>query len=137
MIFREDALAGQHIIISGGAGAIGIAVVKHLTAHGARMTVNDVVTPDEAQARLNEAGVDEERVAYVQADLTNSGDVQRLVQTAQAKFGAIHTALCHTGMVQAAPLLEYKEETWDKLMSVNLKTAFLLGQASARAMLED
>jgi NAD(P)-dependent dehydrogenase (short-subunit alcohol dehydrogenase family) len=39
MTFREDALAGQHIVISGGAGAIGVHIVKKLTDHGARMTV--------------------------------------------------------------------------------------------------
>jgi NAD(P)-dependent dehydrogenase (short-subunit alcohol dehydrogenase family) len=137
MTFREDALSGQHIVISGGAGAIGVGVVKALTAHGAKMTVNDIIKPEEAQRRLTEAGVSLDGVHYVKGDLTRSADAQAFVDAARARFGAIHTALCHVGMVVATPLLEYSEETWDKLMATNVKSAFLLGQASARAMLAD
>ena len=46
MSFREDALADNHLIISGGAGAIGCGIVSKLTAHGAHMTVNDIVDED-------------------------------------------------------------------------------------------
>ena len=43
MCFREDTLAGHHIVISGGCGAIGLGIVKKLTDHGARVTVNDIL----------------------------------------------------------------------------------------------
>jgi NAD(P)-dependent dehydrogenase (short-subunit alcohol dehydrogenase family) len=137
MPFREDALVGQHIVISGGGGAIGLGVVKTLTDHGANMTVNDILEPDTALARLREVGVTENRVAYVKADVTSSAEVARLIQVARAKFGPIHTALCHVGMVIPAPLLKFKESDWDQTMAVNVKTAFLLGQTAARAMIED
>src|SRR5438067_2199643 len=122
MSFREDALAGQHIIISGGCGAIGLGVVKKLTDHGANMTVNDILEQENALARLRECGVNENRVTYVKADLTSSAEVARFVQAARAKFGPIHTALCHVGMVIPAPLLEFKESDWDQTMAVNVKT---------------
>src|SRR2546422_3237676 len=50
---------------------------------------------------------------------------------------SIHTALCHVGMVIVKPLLEFTDREWDETMEVNVRTAFLLGQAAARAMLED
>jgi NAD(P)-dependent dehydrogenase (short-subunit alcohol dehydrogenase family) len=137
MSFRDDALSGQQIVISGGAGAIGVGVVKALTAHGAKMTVNDVIEPGEAQRRLSEVGVDLASIHYVKGDLTRSSDVQHFVESARAQFGAIHTALCHVGMVVSTPLLEFQEDEWDKIMAVNVKSAFLLGQACARAMLAD
>lgn len=137
MPFRDDALAGQHIVISGGCGAIGLGVVKKLTDHGAMMTVNDLLPPDEALTRLRDYGMKMECVHYVGGDLTQSADVNRLIQEARAKFGSIHTALCHIGIVISAPLLEFKEEDWDATMAVNVKTAFLLAQAAARAMIED
>lgn len=137
MPFREDALSGQHIVISGGVGAIGLGVVKALTAHGAIMTVNDVIEPDEAHQRLSEAGINLDSVHYVKGDLTRSAEVQQVVQSARAHFGPIHTALCHVGMVLAKPLLEFGEDEWDKIMAVNVKSAFLLGQACAKAMLAD
>jgi NAD(P)-dependent dehydrogenase (short-subunit alcohol dehydrogenase family) len=137
MCFRDDALAGRHIVISGGCGAIGVGVVRKLTEHGANVTVNDILEPAAAEARLREAGVREEKTAYVRADLTQAAEVEALVAAARARFGPIHTALCHVGMVVVRPLLELSEREWDETMAVNVRTAFLLGQAAARAMLED
>src|SRR5438034_2699741 len=128
MCFREDALAGQHVVISGGCGAIGLGVVKKLTDHGASVTVNDLLEPSVAEARLREAAIRTERIAYVQADLTRPDEADRLVQAARTRFGSIHTALCHVGMVIPKPLLEFNSEEWDQTMAVNVRTAFLLGQ---------
>lgn len=134
MVFRDDALTGQHVVISGGAGAIGIAVVKALTDHGARVSVNDVVELHVAQERFEAAGIKPASVTYIRGDLTQPADVQAFLSGAQAQFGTIHTALCHAGMVQSTPLLNYSEADWDKLMAINLKAAFLLAQAAAREM---
>ena len=60
-----------------------------------------------------------------------------LVGAARDRFGPIHVALCHIGMVIPKPLLEYKAEEWDETMAVNVRTAFLLGSAASRSMLED
>jgi len=137
MPFRQDALAGQHIVISGGVGAIGLGVIKKLTEHGAVMTVNDIVADSEAQERMVAAGIDTSKTRYVQGDLTRSDDVARLIEAARSAFGPIHTALCHIGIVISAPLLDFPESDWDMTMAVNVKTAFLLAQAAARAMIAD
>jgi NAD(P)-dependent dehydrogenase (short-subunit alcohol dehydrogenase family) len=137
MSFREDALSDRHIVISGGCGAIGVGIVQALAAHGANVTVNDILAPAEAEARLREAGIPGDHVCYVRGDLTQAAEVEALVQAARARFGPIHTALCHVGMVAVGPLLEFAEAEWDRTMAVNVKTAFLLGRAAARAMLED
>jgi len=135
MTFRDDALSGQHIVISGGAGAIGLGIVKKLVDHGARVTVNDILDAAEAQKRL--AGISAEKIQYVKGDLTQLSEVENLIKTARQKFGAIHTALCHVGMVMSGPLLEITPTQWDQTMAVNVKTGFLLGQAAAKSMLED
>ncbi len=137
MTFREDALVGQHIVISGGAGAIGVAVAKALADHGALVTINDIVPDADSLARLEAAGVIKNRVQYVRADLTKHENVDRLLEQARAKFGAITTVCCHAGMVQATPIIEYDDDVWDQLMDVNLKAAYLLAKAGARSMLAD
>jgi NAD(P)-dependent dehydrogenase (short-subunit alcohol dehydrogenase family) len=137
MCFRDDALAGRHVVISGGCGAIGVGVVKKLADHGASVTVNDLPEPPDAEARLREAGIDPAKIHYVRADLTQASEVDRLVSAARARFGPIHVALCHIGMVIVKPLLEFTAAEWDQTMAVNVRTAFLLGQAAARAMLQD
>jgi NAD(P)-dependent dehydrogenase (short-subunit alcohol dehydrogenase family) len=137
MSFRQDALAGRHIIISGGCGAIGVGIVKKLTDHGADVTVNDILEPAEAAARLRENEINLEKTAYVKADLTQPSEVDALVNAARSKFGPIHTALCHIGMVIPKPLLDFEADEWDETMAVNVRTAFLLGKAASKAMLDD
>ncbi|MDE0503996.1 MAG: SDR family NAD(P)-dependent oxidoreductase, partial [Candidatus Poribacteria bacterium] len=137
MCFREDALIERHIVISGGCGAIGVGIVKKLTEHGARVTVNDILDTASADERLRAAEIDLEKTVYVQGDVTLAEEVETLIERARSRFGPIHTALCHVGMVAPKPLLDYSDEEWTQTMEVNVKTAFLLGKASARAMLED
>jgi NAD(P)-dependent dehydrogenase (short-subunit alcohol dehydrogenase family) len=137
MVFRDDALAGQHIVISGGAGAIGVAIVRALTAHGAVVTVNDLLPDEEALARLAAAVVDTSRTYYVRGDLTQPEAVEALLTEARSAFGPIHTALCHTGVVISKPALAVTPDEWDQAMAVNVKTAFLLAQAAARGMIAD
>ncbi len=133
-VFREDALRGQHIVISGGCGAIGLGVVKALTDHGAVMTVNDVIDAAEAADRLAGAGISSEKAAYVRGDLTVPADVDAFLAAAVNRFGKVHTALCHAGMVLAKPILEYEIADYDRTMAVNVKSAFLLAQKSAQHM---
>lgn len=137
MTFRNDALAGQHIVISGGGGALGVAIVKALTDHGANMTVNDIIDPAAANERLAEAGVNAERYTYFQGDLSDPAAVTAFVTAGRERFGVLHTALCHTGVVISGSLLDYTVEDWDKTQATNVRSAFLLGQAAARAMLAD
>ena len=137
MAFRNDALAGRHIVISGGCGAIGLGIVKKLMAHGAHLTVNDILSDQQATDRLRQNDIDTSKINYVKADLTDTDETDMLVNTARERFGPIHVALCHIGMVIPKPLLEYKAKEWDETMAVNVRTAFLLGSAASRSMLED
>ena len=137
MAFRNDALAGLHIVISGGCGAIGLGIVKKLTAHGANVTVNDILSNQLATDRLSQHGIDIVKINYVKADLTDADETDMLVNTGRERFGPIHVALCHIGMVIPKPLLDYTSEEWDETMAVNARTAFLLGSAASRSMLED
>lgn len=135
--FHEQALEGQHIVISGGLGALGLAVVKGLVDHGARMTINDLLEERDAYERLAAAGVRRDRVAYLKGDMTDEGEVAAFIAHARDRFGPVHTALCHVGMVLSVPLIEVTGEAWDRVMAVNVKTAFLLAKTAANAMIAD
>ena len=137
MSFTKDLLAHRHIVISGGAGALGAAIVKGLTSHGARVTVNDVVENHVAISRLEQSGIDSESFRYIRADITDGPEADRLIAEARSAFGPVHTALCHAGIVIAKPLLAISQGDWERTMDVNLKAAFLLGKSAARTMLDD
>jgi NAD(P)-dependent dehydrogenase (short-subunit alcohol dehydrogenase family) len=133
--FHEDALSGQHIVITGGVGALGVAIVKALADHGATVTVNDIVDEDQGLKRLSAGGVKLDAVQYVPADVTREDEVARLLAVAKAKFGVIHTALCHVGMVESMPITEVTADVWERTMNVNVKSAFLLGKLASLDMI--
>ena len=137
MTFSKDALSGQHIVISGGVGALGLGIVKKLTEHGAVVSVNDVIRESSAREKLTEAGIDMSQIHYIQADMTQKSDVDNFIDGAIAKFGAIHTALCHAGIVTTVKLIDVDVDEWDRVMAINLRAAMLLAQASVRHMLNE
>lgn len=137
MIFHAEALSGLNAVITGGCGGIGVYVVKKLTDHGANVTVNDLISASEAQSIFTGAHINPDRVAYFQGDATQPETVEDLVGYARQRFGKIDVALCHAGIVQVTPILEYSAADWDRLMAVNLRSAFLLAQNASRAMVED
>ncbi|MGH9455219.1 MAG: SDR family NAD(P)-dependent oxidoreductase, partial [Terriglobia bacterium] len=135
-IFSKDSLEGKVILITGGLGAIGRVVVSRLLDHSARVAVNDVLDSEEAARIIGEVGWPKGRIAYLKADVTSSDEAARVVAGAIEAFGRIDAALCHAGMVYSGPILECNEQDWDKVLSVNLKSAFLVAQAAARQMID-
>ena len=135
--FAKNLLAGQHVVISGGLGALGMAIVEGFIAHGARVSVNDIADPSAAAEAFQKYGFASSIVAYTQADLTVSAEVERFVQRARQSFGPITTVLCHAGIVISSPLIEASADLWDRTFDVNLKSAFLLASIAAKVMIED
>jgi NAD(P)-dependent dehydrogenase (short-subunit alcohol dehydrogenase family) len=136
MTYTQDCLDGKVILITGGLGAIGRVVVSRLLAHAARVAVNDIVPDEQAQTVIRQEGWSRERCTYTQADVTQKSGARAVVDGAVAAFGRLDIALCHTGMAQSCPILDYREEDWDRIMAVNLRSAFLVAQAAARQMVE-
>ena len=136
MTFSPDCLHDRVILITGGLGAIGRVVVARLLGHGARVAVNDLVPEGAASKIWSESAWPTERCRYFRADTTQPAEARSLVQKAVAAWERIDAALCHAGMAQSCPILDYRAEDWDRMLAVNLKSAFLVAQAAARVMIE-
>ncbi|MGA2983677.1 MAG: SDR family oxidoreductase [Terriglobia bacterium] len=134
MAFAADCLQGKAILITGGLGAIGKVVAQRLLAHSAHVVVNDIMAEKEAQAWVEATGYASDRCVYINADVTTAAGAQALVEKALQSFGAVDVALCHAGMAQSCSILDYPEQDWDRIVRVNLRSAFLVAQAAARAM---
>lgn len=132
--FTDDCLAGKSILITGALGAIGQVVVSTLVTHGATVLANDILADETANSLAASHRWPASRYRYVRADITKSNEVNRLLAAAVAQTGKLDVALCHAGMVQGCPILDYSERDWDRIVNLNLKGSFLTAQAAARIM---
>lgn len=132
--FSKDCLRGKSILITGGLGAIGRVVVGRLLDLSAIVAVNDVLEDESAAGIIRQAGWTVNRCLYFNADVTDPEEAHSLVQRALAAVGRLDVAICHAGMAQSCPILDYSAGDWDKILDLNLKGAFLVAQAAARAM---
>ena len=134
--FAENCLAGKSVLITGGLGAIGQALISALLSHGATVVANDVVSDQDAESAASRAGWPLARYHYVRADITKSSEVENLLTKTFQLAGNVDIALCHAGLVLACPILNYTEKDWDGIIDLNLKGSFLVAQSAAKIMVK-
>ena len=137
MHLLEDKVA----IITGGAGGIGSAIARRFLSEGARVVIADV--NDEAgAAAVKEMGALGKdlgalgSVRYVRCDIGDSGSVRNLLDATIAAFGPVDILVNNAAVLAARDFLDLEEAEFDRVIRVNLKGSFLVGQAVARHMVE-
>lgn len=124
----------RHLILSGGLGGIGLEIVKHFLAEGARVSIGDRLTVEEAAARL--AGFDINRIRYDQVDVSMASEVQQWVTEASQQFGVPHYVVPNAAVVTVRPIRELAAEDWQRELGINLLGAIYLAQSTAELMVE-
>jgi len=124
-----DGIDGLGIAISGGAGDIGAAMGAELTKHGARVTLIDRKSVDEAAPWVERAGANGP-VAYVQADVTDRAALDR----ALAALDPLDIAIANQAIGRGIRFLDLTQEQWQEHIDVNLTGCFNVAQAAARLM---
>lgn len=120
-------LQDKHALLTGAAGGIGLAVAAAYLRQGARCTVADIGKTASAElAQLLQAYPDS--LQYVPTDVTQATQVDALLDTASARFGAITTLFNNAAVFDMAPLLESDEAMYDRIFAVNVKGAFFVMQ---------
>ena len=121
-------LHGRTAIVTGGAQGIGEACARRFAREGAQVVIADV-----ADAR-GRALADELGALYVHCDVGDKPQVDALVEASLRACGRIDVLVNNAGIFKAADFLDVTEADFDAVLRVNLKGAFLVGQAVARAM---
>ena len=127
--------ADQTVIVTGGAGGIGRACAELFATEGASVVIADidVAGGEAASAGIVDAGG---KAAFIQTDVGDAGSATALVDRTIEQFGRLDVLVNNAGVIKAADFLEISEADFDSVMRVNLKGAFLVGQAAARAMVK-
>lgn len=128
-------LEGKVAIITGAAQGIGEGIAREYVAEGARLVLADI---QDGKGRALAAELGGDAVCrYVHCDVSKAADATALTEAAVSAFGRIDIAVCNSGINLTGTILDLKEEDFDQVLSVNLKGAFLVGQAAARWMVDN
>src|SRR4051812_41559944 len=125
-------LDGKAAIMTGGARGIGLAVAERFVAEGASVIIGDR-EDDAGAAAARRLGA---KCRFVHADVGEAADTAKLVTQACAAFGAVDILVNNAGIIHGADFLDLAEADFDRVLRVNLKGTFLVGQAAARQMVE-
>lgn len=122
-------------IVTGASQGIGRACAIRLAEEGAKVIVSDV-NDIAGKAVVKEIGKAGGTASYVDCDVSEKLDVHNLVAKALELHGRIDVLVNNAGVVDDVPFLDLTEDEYDRIMRINLKGAFLAGQAVARQMVK-
>jgi glucose 1-dehydrogenase len=128
-------LDGKVAVVTGGNTGIGAAVVLALAEQGAKVVI-DYVANQEAEEELERkiASLGETAVG-VQADVSKVADLQRIIDTAVSNFGQLDVMVNNAGIETRTSVLDTTEDQFEKVMAINLKSAFFGTQLAAKQMI--
>jgi 2-deoxy-D-gluconate 3-dehydrogenase len=129
-------LSGKKAIVTGGAMGIGKGIAERLAQAGASIMVVDIVSAEEAGETLKEIRSYGNSCSYLQADLRDISNHQRIVDQTVEEFGDIHILVNNAGVFQYCPVTEMTEELWDQTLDLNLKAVAFLSKAVIKKMVE-
>jgi glucose 1-dehydrogenase len=128
-------LSGKVAVVTGGNSGIGMAVVLALAEQGASIAIDYVANPkatEELERRVVDLG---DNALGIEADVSNVDELQKLVDQTVLAFGRIDIMVNNAGVETRTSILDTTEAQYEKVMNINLKSAFFGTQIAARQMI--
>ena len=130
-----DELQGKVAIVTGGNTGIGKAVVLALAEQGASVVIDYVSNPqatEDLERKIADLG---EAATAVEADVSKVEDLQRMIDTAISAYGRLDVMVNNAGIETRTSVLDTTEDQYDKVLAINLKSAFFGTQLAAKQMI--
>jgi len=131
----ELVLEGKAALITGGARGIGKEIAMVFAKHGANIAICDVNLEEAEKTAKEIQDMGRGSVAF-KADVTDSRQVQDMVDKILDKFSKIDILINNAGITKDNLLLRMSEEEWDKVIAVNLKGTFVCTKLVSKVMLK-
>ncbi len=120
----EGQLSGRAAIVTGAGSGIGRAIAQALAREGVAVAVADVDV-GRAQTTAAEIAAAGGRAQAIACDVADVGAVRAMVAQTVERFGRLDILVNNAGVQYVAPIVEYPEERWDRLVGVMLTGTFL------------
>lgn len=127
-------LDGKTAIVTGGAMGIGLGIVTRLAQAGANVIIADR-EKSAAEQSANDLRGKGLKIKAVETDVSNDGDVDKMVQAAVSEFGGLDIMVNNAGIYPQIPLAKMTKENFDQVISVNLRGVFLCVKAASKQMI--
>jgi 2-hydroxycyclohexanecarboxyl-CoA dehydrogenase len=121
-------MVGKNAVVTGGASGIGLATSQRLAREGAAVAIWDVNEAD-AQRAAAELVAKGARAIACRVDVSQRAQINAGLERVHAELGPVKILVNNAGITDFRPFLEVTEESFDRIMSVNLKSLFLCTQA--------
>ena len=128
-------LHGKVAIVTGGNTGIGAAVVLELAKQGANIVIDYVTHPNATEELEKQIVALGDQVIGVDADVSKVADLQMLIDKAVKAFGRVDIMVNNAGVETRTSVLDTTESQYDKVMGINLKSAFFGTQLAAQQMI--
>ncbi|AZR72748.1 3-oxoacyl-[acyl-carrier-protein] reductase [Anoxybacter fermentans] len=129
-------LNGKVAVVTGSSKGIGAAIALAYAKAGAEVAINynrDKAGAEEIVRKIQAMG---HKAKAYQADVSNPDQVKEFIDAVMNDFGKIDILVNNAGITRDTLLVRMKEEDWDRVMDVNLKSMFLCTKAVAKAMIK-
>jgi glucose 1-dehydrogenase len=123
-------------IVTGGNSGIGQAIVLELARRQAKIVIDYVCHPEATEALERQVGQLGDQAIGVKADVSSITELQMLVDDAVSRFGRVDIMVNNAGIETRSSILDTTQDQYDRVMSINLKSAFFGTQIVARQMIK-
>lgn len=128
-------LEGRTAFVTGGSGAVGAAIVRCLAGHGANVAFSFHSNEDKARTLEQQLASEGRKAKAYALDVSNSAAANRVAEEVGQTFGTVDVLINNAGMTQVMPFALIEEADWDRIMSVNVKSLFVVTKAFLRPMI--
>src|SRR5512144_1877603 len=129
-------LKGKVAIVTGGNSGIGKAVALELARQGANIVIDYVVHPEATEEEEKQIIAMGDQALGVKADVSKVADLQNLIDAAVKAFGRVDIMVNNAGIETRTSVLDTTEAQYEKVLAVNLKSAFFGTQLAAMQMIK-
>ena len=128
----------KNVLITGGTRGIGLGIARELARKGYNLAINGVRNEKDVLSVIEDLSRNGSKIVYCQGDVSLDQDRTGVFEKTIDTFGQVHVLVNNAGVApeNRKDLLETTEESYDRVMNINLKGPFMLTQMVARHMID-